>query len=142
MTILLVREARLWFSRSMTLINSPQAPAAVGPYSHAARVGNLLFCSGQIPLDPETMKIVDEGIEAQTRQVLANIAALLKTAGASLRNVAKTTIFLTDLGDFATVNGVYEEAFGDHKPARSTIQVAALPLGANVEIECIVELNA
>lgn len=126
----------------MTLINSPQAPAAVGPYSHAARVGNLLFCSGQIPLDPETMKIVDEGIEAQTRQVLANIAALLKTAGASLRNVAKTTIFLTDLGDFATVNGVYEEAFGDHKPARSTIQVAALPLGANVEIECIVELNA
>jgi reactive intermediate/imine deaminase len=125
----------------MTLINSPQAPAAVGPYSHAARVGNLLFCSGQIPLDPETMKIVDGGIEAQTQQVLDNIVALLKTAGASLGNVAKTTIFLTDLGDFATVNGLYEAAFGDHKPARSTIQVAALPLGANVEIECIVELN-
>ncbi|MDF1849691.1 MAG: RidA family protein [Verrucomicrobiales bacterium] len=126
----------------MTLINSPQAPAAVGPYSHAARVGNLLFCSGQIPLDPETMKIVDGGIEAQTQQVIANIKALLGTVGAGLPNVAKTTIFLTDLGDFATVNGIYEEAFGDHKPARSTIQVAALPLGSNVEIECIVELNA
>ncbi len=125
----------------MTLINSPQAPAAVGPYSHAARVGNLLFCSGQIPLDPDTMKIVDGGIEAQTQQVLDNIVSLLKTAGASLGNIAKTTIFLTDLGDFSTVNGLYEAAFGDHKPARSTIQVAALPLGANVEIECIVELN-
>lgn len=126
----------------MTLINSPQAPAAVGPYSHAARVGNLLFCSGQIPLDPESMKIVEGGIEAQAKQVLSNIEALLGTVGASMANVAKTTIFLTDLGDFATVNGIYEEAFGDHKPARSTIQVAALPLGANVEIECIVELNA
>lgn len=126
----------------MTLINSPQAPAAVGPYSHAARVGNLLFCSGQIPLDPESMKIVEGGIEAQAKQVLSNIEALLGTVGASMANVAKTTIFLTDLGDFATVNGIYEDAFGDHKPARSTIQVAALPLGANVEIECIVELNA
>lgn len=126
----------------MTLINSLQAPAAVGPYSHAARVGNVLFCSGQIPLDPESMTIVEGGIEAQTRQVLTNIEALLSTVGAGFANIAKTTIFLTDLGDFATVNGIYEEAFGGHKPARSTIQVAALPLGANVEIECIVELNA
>lgn len=124
----------------MVLINSPQAPAAVGPYSHAAQVGDLLYCSGQIPLDPETMKIVEGGIEAQTKQVLANIGALLDTVGASFGNIAKTTIFLTDLGDFATVNGIYEEAFGSHKPARSTIQVAALPLGANVEIECIVEM--
>ncbi|MDF1659672.1 MAG: RidA family protein [Verrucomicrobiales bacterium] len=124
----------------MTLINSPQAPAAVGPYSHAAQVGNVLFCSGQIPLDPETMKIVDGGIVSQTKQVLANIEALLNTVGASFANVAKCTIFLTDLGDFATVNGLYEEAFGQHKPARSTIQVAALPLDANVEIECIVEM--
>ncbi|MEM9284169.1 MAG: RidA family protein [Verrucomicrobiota bacterium] len=124
----------------MVLINSPQAPAAVGPYSHAAQVGNLLYCSGQIPLDPETMKIVEGGIEAQTKQVLANIEALLDTVGASFANVAKTTIFLTDLGEFATVNGLYEETFGSHKPARSTIQVAGLPLGANVEIECIVEM--
>ncbi|MDF1824624.1 MAG: RidA family protein [Verrucomicrobiales bacterium] len=128
------------FHSEMTLINSPNAPAAVGPYSHAAQVGNLLFCSGQIPLDPETMKIVDGGIEAQTKQVLENIGALLSTVGASFGNVAKCTIFLTDLGDFAVVNGLYEEAFGQHKPARSTIQVAALPLGANVEIECIVEM--
>lgn len=124
----------------MILINSPQAPAAVGPYSHAAQVGDVLFCSGQIPLDPETMKIVEGGIEAQTRQVLANIEALLKTVGATFGNVAKCTIFLTDLGDFATVNGLYEEAFGSHKPARSTIEVAGLPLGASVEIECIVEM--
>ena len=88
------------------------------------------------------MKIVEGGIEAQTQQVLDNIQALLNTVGASFANVAKTTIFLTDLGDFATVNGLYEAAFGEHKPARSTIQVAALPLGANVEIECIVELTA
>lgn len=125
----------------MTLINSPEAPAAVGPYSHAARVGNLLFCSGQIPLDPATMKIVEGGIEAETEQVLSNIRALLATVDCGFENVAKTTIFLTDLGNFATVNGLYEAAFGEHKPARSTIQVAALPLGASVEIECIVELS-
>lgn len=124
----------------MKLINSPDAPAAVGPYSHAARVGDLLFCSGQIPLDPETMKIVDGGIEAQTKQVIANIRALLSTVGTNFDNIAKTTIFLTDLGDFAVVNGLYAEAFGDHKPARSTVQVAGLPLGASVEIECVVEL--
>ncbi|MCL4103543.1 UNVERIFIED_CONTAM: hypothetical protein GTU68_059622 [Idotea baltica] len=126
----------------MTLINSPEAPAAVGPYSHAARVGDVLFCSGQIPLDPESMKIVEGGIEAQTKQVISNIKALLATVDATLEDVAKCTIFLTDLGDFAAVNALYAEAFGDHKPARSTIQVAALPLGANVEIECIVELSA
>lgn len=100
----------------------------------------MLYCSGQIPLDPESMKIVEGGIEAQTEQVLSNIEALLDTVGATFGNVVKTTIFLTDLGDFATVNGLYEEAFGQHKPARSTIQVAGLPLGANVEIECIVEM--
>ena len=125
----------------MKLINSPEAPAAVGPYSHAARVGNLLFCSGQIPLDPESMKIVDGGIEAQTTQVVSNIRALLATVDATFENVVKTTVFLTDLGDFAAMNELYAEAFGDHKPARSTIQVAALPLGASVEIECVVELS-
>jgi len=124
----------------MKLINSPEAPAAVGPYSHAVQVGNVMFCSGQIPLDPESMKIVDGGIEAQTKQVLSNISALLATVGASFDNVVKNTVFLTDLGDFAVMNDLYAAAFGDHKPARSTIQVAALPLGACVEIECIVEL--
>lgn len=129
------------FDPAMTLINSPEAPAAVGPYSHAARVGDVLFCSGQIPLDPESMKIVEGGIEAQTKQVITNIKALLATVDSTLDGVAKCTIFLTDLGDFAAVNALYAEAFGDHKPARSTIQVAALPLGSNVEIECIVELS-
>ncbi len=124
----------------MKLINSPEAPAAVGPYSHAVQVGNVMFCSGQIPLDPESMKIVDGGIEAQTKQVLSNISALLATVGASFDNVVKNTVFLTDLGDFAVMNDLYAAAFGDHKPARSTIQVAALPLGACVEIECVVEL--
>lgn len=129
------------FDLAMTLINSPEAPAAVGPYSHAARVGDVLFCSGQIPLDPESLKIVEGGIEAQTKQVITNIKALLATVDSTLDDVAKCTIFLTDLGDFAAVNALYAEAFGDHKPARSTIQVAALPLGSNVEIECIVELS-
>ncbi len=129
------------FDLAMTLINSPEAPAAVGPYSHAARVGDVLFCSGQIPLDPESMKIVEGGIEAQTKQVITNIKALLATVDSTLDDVAKCTIFLTDLGDFAAVNALYAEAFGEHKPARSTIQVAALPLGSNVEIECIVELS-
>ena len=129
------------FDPAMTLINSPEAPAAVGPYSHAARVGDVLFCSGQIPLDPESMKIVEGGIEAQTKQVITNIKALLATVDSTLDDVAKCTIFLTDLGDFAAVNALYAEAFGEHKPARSTIQVAALPLGSNVEIECIVELS-
>ena len=124
----------------MKLINSPEAPAAVGPYSHAVQVGSVMFCSGQIPLDPESMKIVEGGIEAQTKQVLSNISALLETVGASFDNVVKNTVFLTDLGDFAVMNDLYAAAFGDHKPARSTIQVAALPLGACVEIECVVEL--
>ena len=124
----------------MKLINSPEAPAAVGPYSHAVQVGTVIFCSGQIPLDPESMKIVDGGIEAQTKQVLSNISALLATVGASFDNVVKNTVFLTDLGDFAVMNNLYAAAFGDHKPARSTIQVSALPLGACVEIECVVEL--
>ncbi|MEO0414129.1 MAG: RidA family protein [Verrucomicrobiota bacterium] len=124
----------------MELINSPEAPAAVGPYSHAAKVGNTLFCSGQIPLDPATMKVVEGGIEAQTKQVFANIKALLSTAGATLDHVAKCTVFLTDLGDFPTVNELYAAEFGEHKPARSTFEVAGLPLGCAVEIECIVEL--
>ena len=122
------------------LIDAPGAPRAIGPYSHATRVGNLLYCSGQIPLDPATMKLVDGGIEAQTRQVLANLAAVLASQEASLAHVAKTTIFLADLADFPIVNVLYAEAMGDHKPARSTVQVAGLPLGSLIEIEAIAVL--
>ncbi|MDF1754970.1 MAG: Rid family detoxifying hydrolase [Verrucomicrobiales bacterium] len=122
----------------MELINASGAPEAIGPYSHAASVNGLTFCSGQIPLDPTTMKIVDGGIEAQTKQVLENVGKVLAEIGATPSDVAKTTIFITDMADFPIVNGIYAEFFGDHKPARSTVAVAGLPLGSRVEIECIV----
>lgn len=122
------------------LIEAPAAPKAIGPYSHAARVGKLLYCSGQIPLDPATMKLVEGGIEEQTRQVLANVAAVLTSQGATFTNVAKTTIFLANMTDFPVVNALYGEAMGDHKPARSTVQVAGLPLGSLIEIEVIAVL--
>ena len=118
-----------------TPVPTPSAPPVAGPYSPAVRAGDWLVLAGQVGLDPATGRIVDGGVEAQTRQVLANIAAVLSDCGAALTDVAKTTVFVTDLGDFATVNAVYAAAFGDHKPARSTVQVAALPGGAQVEIE-------
>jgi len=123
----------------MQIITSPKAPEAVGPYSHAVKVGNLLICSGQIPLDPETKKLVGHGIREQTEQVLRNIQAVLDSQDLRMDHVVKTTIFLTDLEDFTTVNGIYAQAFGAHKPARSTVQVAALPLGARIEIEVTAE---
>jgi 2-iminobutanoate/2-iminopropanoate deaminase len=123
----------------MKPFNSPSAPAAVGPYSHGVQTGSLLFCSGQIPLDPATQALVPGGIEAQTTQVLRNIKAMLADQNVSMHQVVKCTIFLTDLSDFQVVNGIYAEAFGDHKPARSTVEVSALPLGARVEIEVIAE---
>ena len=122
------------------LIDAPAAPKAIGPYSHAARIGNLLYCSGQIPLDPATMKLVEGGIEEQTRQVLANVASVLASQGATFANVAKTTIFLANMADFPAVNGLYGEAMGEHKPARSTVQVAGLALGSLIEIEVIAVL--
>lgn len=124
----------------MQPINSVHAPEAVGPYSHGVKVGNLLFCSGQIPLDPLTKSIVPGGIREQTEQVLANITHVLDSQELGLHNVVKTTIFMTDLQDFSVVNGIYAQAFGPHKPARSTVQVAALPLGALIEIEVICEI--
>jgi 2-iminobutanoate/2-iminopropanoate deaminase len=127
-------------SARFDLIDAPAAPKAIGPYSHAARIGNLLYCSGQIPLDPATMKLVEGGIEEQTRQVLANVASVLASQGATLANVAKTTIFLANMGDFPVVNGLYGAAMGEHKPARSTVQVAGLPLGSLIEIEVIAVL--
>jgi 2-iminobutanoate/2-iminopropanoate deaminase len=115
-------------------IVTPSAPPAAGPYSPAVRAGDWLVLAGQVGLDPATGAMV-EGVENQARQVLANIRAILADCGASMADVAKTTVFVTDIADFAKVNAVYAEAFGDHKPARSTVQVAALPGGAQVEIE-------
>jgi len=114
---------------------TPSAPPAAGPYSHAVRAGDWITCAGQIPLDPTTGALVEGDITAQAERVLANIRAVLGDVGGSLSDVAKATIFLVDLADFAAVNAVYADAFGDHRPARSTIQVAALPAGARVEIE-------
>jgi len=125
----------------MKTVATPHAPAAIGPYSQAKIVGNLLFTAGQIPLIPESMEMVTGPIEAQTTRVLANLDAVLKEAGSSWEQVAKTTVFLTDLADFAAFNAVYEKHLGGAKPARSTVQVAALPRGAKVEIELIAEVG-
>jgi 2-iminobutanoate/2-iminopropanoate deaminase len=114
-------------------IDTPNAPPVAGPYSPAVRAGDWIVCAGQVGLDASGR--IAEGVEAQARQVLANIRAVLGDCGASLNDVAKATVFVTDIGQFATVNTVYAEAFGDHRPARSTVQVAALPGGAEVEIE-------
>ncbi len=117
-------------------INSLNAPKAIGPYSHAVKVGNFVHASGQLGLDPQTNELV-EGIEAQTRQALQNQASVLEAAGTSLRNVVKTTVYLKDMGEFAKMNAVYGEFFPQDPPARSTIQAAALPKGGLVEIECV-----
>jgi 2-iminobutanoate/2-iminopropanoate deaminase len=119
------------------IISTKEAPAAIGPYSQAVRSGRFLFCSGQIPLDPQSGEIVAGDITAQTRRVMENVAALLQAEGLTFNNVVKTTIFLTNLGDFQTVNQIYGSYFKNDPPARSTVQVAALPKGVNVEIEVI-----
>lgn len=120
-------------------VSTPQAPAAIGPYAQAVRCGNLLFTSGQIPLTPAG-ELVAGGIVEQTRQVLKNLEAVLAAAGATFRDVVKTTVFLKDMNDFAAFNEVYASVFGDHKPARSTVQVARLPRDALVEIELIARI--
>ena len=118
-------------------IFTSEAPAAIGPYSQGMRSGRFLFCSGQIPLDPKSGEIVSGDISVQTRRVLDNIAALLRAEGLTFDHIVKTTIFLTNLGDFQTVNEIYGSYFKQDPPARSTVQVSALPRGANVEIEVI-----
>ena len=115
-------------------VPTPSAPPALGPYSPAVRAGDWVVLSGQVGLDPATGRLVEGGIEAQTRQVFANIDAVLADCGLTLDDVAKTLVFMADLAEFATMNGVYAEVFGDHRPARSTVQ-AGLPGGAQVEIE-------
>jgi 2-iminobutanoate/2-iminopropanoate deaminase len=121
----------------MESIRTEHAPAAIGPYSQAVVVGDLVFTAGQIALDPTSGKVVEGGVEAQTARAMKNIAAVLEAAGSSLSQVVKTTVFLTDMADFSAMNKVYAEAFGDHKPARATVAVAGLPLGARVEIEAV-----
>jgi len=118
-------------------VSSPDAPKAIGPYSQAVRVGDLLFLSGQVPLDPATGTIVDGDISVQTRRVMDNLGAVLKSAGLSFANVARTTIFLADMNDFAKVNEVYGSYFTEPFPARATVQVARLPKDARVEIDAI-----
>ena len=118
-------------------IQTNNAPAAIGPYSQAIQVGDFTFYSGQIPLEPQSGTIVEGGIVEQTRQVMANMGAMLKASGRGFDDVVKTTIYLTDLADFVTVNEIYGEFFGDVPPARACVQVAALPKGAEVEIEWI-----
>ena len=116
-------------------VATPSAPASAGPYSPAVRAGDWLALAGQVGIDPDSGKLADGGVGEQTRQALANVAAVLGDCGASLSDVAKTTVFLVDMGDFPVMNEVYADAFAGHRPARSTVAVAALPLGARVEVE-------
>jgi len=118
-----------------------KAPGAIGPYSQAILSGGFLFCSGQIPLDPATGKMVEGGIAAQTERVLRNLAAVLEAGGASLRSVAKTTVYLADLSDFPEMNAVYGTFFPENPPARATIQAANLPAGALVEIDAVASVE-
>ena len=124
------------------IIHTDNAPKAVGPYSQAVRMGDFLFCSGQIPIDPKTQNVYTGDIKIQTEMVLANIEALLKATGLNFADVIKTTIFLTSMADFAAVNEIYAKRFTVEPPARSTVQVAALPKGVNVEIEVIANFAA
>jgi len=119
------------------IISTSEAPAAVGPYSQAVRAGSTVYCAGQIPLDPKSGQIVSQDISEQTRRVLDNVTAVLRAEGLTFDSIVKTTIFLTDLADFQTVNEIYGSYFKKEPPARSTVQVSALPKGARVEIEAI-----
>ena len=121
-------------------IHTDHAPAAIGPYSQAIVTDGWVFCSGQIPLDPDTMELVGGTIDEQTDRALSNLSEVLQAAGSSLQHVVKTTVFLADMNDFAAMNQVYERHFGEHRPARAAVQVAALPKFCDVEIECVARL--
>jgi 2-iminobutanoate/2-iminopropanoate deaminase len=123
------------------VVSTDRAPGAVGPYSQAIRAGNLVFASGQVALDPATGELVEGGIEEQTRQVLANLAAVFEAAGTSLERVVRSTVYLTDLGDFERVNAIYAEWFSDAPPARVCVEVSRLPKGSRVEIDAIALLS-
>jgi 2-iminobutanoate/2-iminopropanoate deaminase len=121
----------------MDFIHSDDAPKAIGPYSQAIKAGNVIYTSGQVSLDPKTGELVTGDFDAQARRVFENLRAVLRAGGADFRNVAKANVFLTDLANFQALNAIYAEYFGDHKPARTTVQVAGLPKGAALEIDLI-----
>lgn len=125
---------------SIGFVSTPDAPRAIGPYSQATRAGGFLFTAGQVGFDPATGELVDGGIGEQTAQVIDNLGAILGAAGVGLSSVVKTTVYLVDMVDFAAMNEIYARAFGDHRPARSTVAVAALPRGAQVEIDAVAVL--
>ena len=131
----------MYTTEGKKIVSTKKAPKAIGPYSQAIRTDNLVFTAGQVGLDPTTMELVDGGVEAQTRQVLTNLRHVLEKADSGLNYVVKTTVFLQDMSDFAKMNSVYAEFFPENPPARSTVQVAGLPKGALVEIECVALLN-
>lgn len=121
----------------MEYVSTNEAPAAIGPYSQAVKRGEMVFTSGQIPLDPETGQLVEGDFAASARRVFENLRAVLRASGADFRQVVKVTVYLRDLEDFKTLNGIYAEYFGDHRPARSTVQAARLPMNAPLEIDLI-----
>lgn len=125
---------------SKKMVKTDKAPTAIGPYSQGIVTGNLLFTSGQLPIDPETGKLVDGSIEEKAHMVFKNLAAIAEAAGTTLETAVKTTVFLADINNFKTVNGVYAQYFKEPFPARSAFQVAALPLGADIEVEAIFEV--
>jgi 2-iminobutanoate/2-iminopropanoate deaminase len=127
----------MYTTEGKKIVSTEKAPKAIGPYSQAVRTDSLVFTAGQIGLDPSTTEIVSGGIEAETRQALTNLKNILENSGSGLNFVVKSTVFLQDMNDFAKMNAVYSEFFPDNPPARSTVQVAALPKGAMVEIECV-----
>lgn len=125
----------------ITPVHTDHAPAAIGPYSQAMVTDGWVFCSGQIPIDPQSGELIEGGVAEQTHQVLKNLAKVLEAAGSSMDSVVKTTVFLSDMNTFAEMNGVYAEHFGDHRPARAAVQAAALPKFVDVEIECVARVN-
>jgi 2-iminobutanoate/2-iminopropanoate deaminase len=132
----------MYTSEGKKIVSTDKAPKAIGPYSQAICTENMVYTAGQIGLDPATMEIVKGGIEAETRQVLTNLKHVIESAGSGLKFVVKTLVFLQDMNDFAKMNAVYAEFFPENPPARSTVQAAALPRGALVEIECVALLSS
>jgi len=133
------QEAQMSSSNALQrkVISSPNAPAAIGPYSQAIQAGDVLYCSGQIALDPKTKKLITASIEDETRQVLTNLGEVLKEAGYTFNDVVRATVFMTDIENYKRINQVYAEFFSESKPARAAVQVVKLPAGANVEISCV-----
>ncbi len=131
----------MYTTEGKKIVHTEKAPKAIGPYSQAIRTEGLVFTAGQVGLNPETMELVEGGVEAQTRQALTNLKSVLESADSGLNFVVKTTVFLQNMSDFAAMNAVYAEFFPENPPARSTVAVAALPKGALVEIECLALAN-